>query len=144
PRAEAADVLRVERKEIHVPPERKALAPKRPRTGASDYGVRGSIKSTPSAVFENAVHPILSGGGAAARPNVSRELVSPAGFEPATHSLEGCCSVQLSYGEGFTDGRGERIRTSDPLLPKQVRYQTALHPDAVRGNKRTTRVSTEA
>jgi hypothetical protein len=27
-------------------------------------------------------------------------------------------------------GRGERIRTSDPLLPKQVRYQTALHPDA--------------
>src|SRR4051812_4700022 len=26
-------------------------------------------------------------------------------------------------------GRGERIRTSDPLLPKQVRYQTALHPD---------------
>src|SRR5437764_11671765 len=26
-------------------------------------------------------------------------------------------------------GRGERIRTSDPLLPKQVRYQTAPHPD---------------
>ncbi len=24
-------------------------------------------------------------------------------------------------------GRSERIRTSDPLLPKQVRYQTALH-----------------
>ena len=22
----------------------------------------------------------------------------PAGFEPATHSLEGCCSIQLSYG----------------------------------------------
>ena len=27
------------------------------------------------------------------------------------------------------DGRGERIRTSDPLLPKQVRYQAALRPD---------------
>ena len=22
----------------------------------------------------------------------------PAGFEPTTHSLEGCCSIQLSYG----------------------------------------------
>ena len=25
-------------------------------------------------------------------------------------------------------GRGERIRTSDPLLPKQMRYQAALLP----------------
>ena len=24
-------------------------------------------------------------------------LVIPAGFEPTTHSLEGCCSIQLSY-----------------------------------------------
>ena len=24
--------------------------------------------------------------------------VIPLGFEPKTHSLEGCCSVQLSYG----------------------------------------------
>ena len=23
--------------------------------------------------------------------------VIPAGFEPTTHSLEGCCSIQLSY-----------------------------------------------
>ena len=22
----------------------------------------------------------------------------PLGFEPKTHSLEGCCSIQLSYG----------------------------------------------
>ena len=29
------------------------------------------------------------------------------------------------------NGRGERIRTSDPLLPKQVRYQTALRPEPV-------------
>ena len=27
------------------------------------------------------------------------------------------------------NGRGERIRTSDPLLPKQMRYQAALLPD---------------
>ena len=26
-------------------------------------------------------------------------------------------------------GRGDWIRTNDPLLPKQVRYQAALHPD---------------
>ena len=25
-----------------------------------------------------------------------------------------------------TDGRSERIRTSDPLIPNQVRYQAAL------------------
>ena len=29
-------------------------------------------------------------------------------------------------------GRSERIRTSDPLLPKQVRYQAALHSDTGR------------
>ena len=28
-------------------------------------------------------------------------------------------------------GRGERIRTSDPLRPRQVRYQAALRPDCV-------------
>jgi hypothetical protein len=27
------------------------------------------------------------------------------------------------------NGRSERIRTSDPLLPKQVRYQAALHSE---------------
>ncbi len=32
-------------------------------------------------------------------------------------------------GERRTTGRAERIRTSDPLLPKQVRYQAAPLPD---------------
>jgi hypothetical protein len=27
-------------------------------------------------------------------------------------------------------GRGDWIRTNDPLLPKQVRYQAALRPDS--------------
>ena len=27
-------------------------------------------------------------------------VVIPARFERATHSLEGCCSIQLSYGTG--------------------------------------------
>ena len=27
-------------------------------------------------------------------------------------------------------GRGERIRTFDPLVPNQMRYQAALRPDS--------------
>ena len=30
--------------------------------------------------------------------SLSFAKVIPAGFEPTTHSLEGCCSIQLSYG----------------------------------------------
>ncbi len=32
-------------------------------------------------------------------------------------------------GHPKKNGRGERIRTSDPLVPNQVRYQTALRPE---------------
>ena len=35
----------------------------------------------------------------------------------------------ISKPSNFILGRRERIRTSDPLLPKQVRYQAALHAD---------------
>ena len=38
-----------------------------------------------------------------------------------------------------TDGRGERIRTSDPLLPKQMRYQAAPRPDRREGVLATSR-----
>ena len=34
------------------------------------------------------------------------------------------------------NGRGERIRTSDPLVPNQVRYQTALRPEIVADKSR--------
>jgi hypothetical protein len=50
-----------------------------------------------------------------------------AGLEPATPGLEGRCSIRLSYKR--LTGRGGGIRTPDILLPKQARYQTALHPD---------------
>ena len=30
---------------------------------------------------------------------------------------------------GWSDGRGERIRTSGPCLPKTVLYQAELHPE---------------
>ena len=63
----------------------------------------------------------------------SGKLACPEGIEPPTHSLEGCCSIQLSYGQRSReiDGRGERIRTFDPLVPNQMRYQAALRPDLV-------------
>jgi hypothetical protein len=61
-------------------------------------------------------------------------LACPEGLEPPTCCLEGSCSIQLSYGQPAVSrsGRGEMIRTSDPLLPKQLRYQAALHPDCAR------------
>ena len=52
-------------------------------------------------------------------------------FELLTHSLEGCCSIQLSYGaldKQSIIGRDSWIRTSDILLPKQALYQAELCP----------------
>ena len=65
-------------------------------------------------------------------PHSSNKLARPAGVEPATYGLEGRCSIQLSYGRKcipVKNGRGRGIRTPDPLLPKQMRYQAALCPD---------------
>ena len=36
---------------------------------------------------------------------------------------------------GQSNGRDDRIRTCDILLPKQARYQTAPHPDAAQQEK---------
>ena len=50
--------------------------------------------------------------------------VGAGGFSPK----ENACWRTASVGKS---GRSDWIRTSDPLLPKQVRYQTAPRSDAV-------------
>src|SRR4051794_22665878 len=67
---------------VHLPPHRVA------------HGLRPRVQPQ---LFEDVPHVELH----AAR--LDEALVSPAGLEPATHSLEGCCSVQLSYGDGWDE-----------------------------------------
>ena len=49
------------------------------------------------------------------------KVVVPAGFEPMTHRLEICCSIQLSYGTIFNTSRGRQIRTADLHVPNVAR-----------------------
>ena len=38
---------------------------------------------------------------------ISPEVIPP-GLEPGTHSLEGCCSIQLSYGTAKIGRKGKK------------------------------------
>ena len=52
------------------------------------------------------------------------------GFEPMTSWSRTKRSTKLSHIPlEIKNGRGEKIRTSDPLHPMQVRYQAALRPE---------------
>jgi hypothetical protein len=51
--------------------------------------------------------------------------LGPSGPKP--DALPGCATLRRNCGH-YENGRDGGIRTRDPLLPKQVRYQTALHP----------------
>ncbi len=67
-------------------------------------------------------------------------LVCLTGVEPVTHSLEGCCSIQLSYRHRLPNlitadfCRGGETRTRDLLHPKQTRYQLRYTPNLLSAN----------
>ena len=59
-------------------------------------------------------------------------MVGAVGLEPTQAYLYAADlqSVELSSAQRPQKiGRSDRIRTYDPLLPKQLRYQTALHSE---------------
>jgi hypothetical protein len=58
------------------------------------------------------------------RPWTQREGVSDNG-----RTVELIFASLYKWEDGTEDGRGDRIRTCDPLVPNQMRYQTALLPD---------------
>ena len=46
--------------------------------------------------------------------------VIPLGFEPKTHSLEGCCSIQLSYGTivvAFAGAKLQKTLENEDVCP---------------------------
>lgn len=49
------------------------------------------------------------------------------GIEPSRPAWK-AGALPLSYTRKIKNGRSSRIRTCDPLVPSQVRYQTALCP----------------
>lgn len=52
-----------------------------------------------------------------------RFIVSRLGLEPRTHSLEGCCSIQLNYRDVFCRCIPTRTRTEDPRIKSPLLYQ---------------------
>ena len=59
------------------------------------------------------------------------QLVAGVRVEPTTSRVWTECSNQLSYPATtltLINGRDDRIRTCDPLVPNQVHYQAVQHP----------------
>ncbi len=61
--------------------------------------------------------------------NLELNALSPERPEPLTESLEPRNRSITFEWHKREIGRSDRIRTYDPLVPNEVRYQTALHSD---------------
>ena len=65
-------------------------------------------------------------------PRLRRPMLYPAELRALDAAGQRSSGRNLGPGRAGRGGRGRGIRTPDPLLPKQVRYQTAPYPAAVR------------
>lgn len=54
---------------------------------------------------------------------------APGALPNATPGINGAGITKPNGARPFYFGRSGRIRTRDPMLPKQVRYQATLHSD---------------
>src|SRR3989338_766185 len=104
-------------------PSRGACAPWRHSLTSAPGWTRTSVKP----LRRRLPHPLDYG----------RLMERETGLEPATTCLEGRYSTiellpQSRHFKGLPRklSRDDWIRTSDPLLPKQMRYQAALRPVA--------------
>jgi hypothetical protein len=62
-------------------------------------------------------------------PHFEADNVVPAGFEPTTHRLEICCSIQLSYGTNVNTGVGVgRFELPTSTSRTWRANRTTLHP----------------
>ncbi len=61
----------------------------------------------------------------------TKHYISPKYRNTDWHSTASNCQpfFPTDHSQNRKDGRGDWIRTSDPLFPKQMRYQAALLPD---------------
>ena len=66
--------------------------------------------------------------------NLSTTILTDLRLEPVRAGSDTDISPEMK-------GRDARIRTGDPLLPKQVRYQTAPHPEMPPPPKRGRKMS---
>ena len=83
---------------------------------AGDAGFEPTMRKSKSRALTNLANP-------------HRWLAIQRGENGHLNSYSGIPAPLRSAGSDTATGPGEGIRTPGPLLPKQMRYQTALHPD---------------